>query len=355
MIISTNSEPKLCEFDDLLRRTTYSLNNDARVNESYYVSREGRKLEIDVCERMIELAKGTPFEDTIDLVSGQRFPDIVANKFFGVEVKSTTQNHWKTTGNSVLESTRVEGVERIFLLFGKLARPIEFRYRPYEECLSEVVVTHYPRYLIDMMLGEGETIFDKISMSYDELRKLENPIKPIISYYRSQLKEGEELWWIDTSDGSEVPTNSIKIRLWNTLSPDEKNYIRTKAIVLFPEIFGGSPKKYNNLSLWLVSQFGVASPSLRDTFTAGGRCDIVIGDRVYKYVPKIYEHVVNFSNDIKEMLVTTDVSELKRRWGVKDLCEDKKISAWVDLVSYLSVHKADGYDTRPLLCQLFGV
>jgi len=304
---------------------------------------------------MTEMAKGTPFEGTIDLVSGQRFPDIVANKYFGVEVKSTTQNHWETTGNSVLESTRVEGVERIFLLFGKLASPVEFRYRPYEECLSEVVVTHYPRYLIDMTLGKGDTIFDKIHMPYDELRKLENPIKPIIDYYRSQLKEGEELWWIDTSSDSESPTSSIKVRLWNTLSPEEKNSIRTKAMVLFPEIFGGSPKKYNNLSLWLVSQFGIASPSLRDTFTAGGRCDIAIGNRVYKYVPKIYEHVVNFSNAIKETLITTDVVELARKWGVKDLHEDKKISAWVDIVSYFSVHKADSYDARPLLCQVFGV
>ena len=57
------------------------------------------------------------------------------------------------------------------MLFAKLASPIEFRCRPYEECLSEVVVTHSPRYLIDMNLAIGKTIFDKIKTPYNELRK----------------------------------------------------------------------------------------------------------------------------------------------------------------------------------------
>ena len=62
----------------------------------------------------------------------------------------------------------------------QLGSPIEFRARAYEECLSEVVVTHSPRYLIDMNLEKGKTIFDKINISYDTLRKKQNPIKPII-------------------------------------------------------------------------------------------------------------------------------------------------------------------------------
>jgi len=112
----------------------------------------------------------------------------VAQNYYGIEVKTTTQNHWKTTGNSMLESTRVENVERIFMLFAKLASPIEFRCRPYEEVLSEVVVTHSPRYLIDMNLEKGKTIFDKIKMPYDTFRKQESPIRPIVDYYKSKLK-----------------------------------------------------------------------------------------------------------------------------------------------------------------------
>ena len=136
---------------------------------------------------MTKFLIGTPFENSIELISGQRFPDIIANKYYGVEVKTTIKNHWTTTGNSVLEGTRVDGIERIYMLFGKMVSPIEFKCRPYEECLSEVVVTHSPRYLINMDLKEGNTIFDKLKIPYDTLRKEQNPVKPIIDYYRKRL------------------------------------------------------------------------------------------------------------------------------------------------------------------------
>lgn len=194
MIISNNSEPNRKEFDLLLGSTLTELNSHAKNSSKKVATLLGRNLEPFVKDVMTEIAVGTPFENSIELIGGQKFPDIVAKRFYGIEVKTTTQNHWKSTGNSVLESTRVNDVERIFMLFAKLASPIEFRCRPYEEVLSEVVVTHSPRYLIDMNLEKGKTIFDKIKMPYDTLRKKENPIKPIVNYYKSKLKAGEELW-----------------------------------------------------------------------------------------------------------------------------------------------------------------
>ena len=101
------------------------------------------------------------------------------------EVKTTKDNHWFSTGSSVAEGTRVSDVERIFMLFGKMCNPIEFRCRPYQECLSEVVVTHSPRYLIDMELEEGETFFDKIQIPYDEFRKQDDPIKTVVRFRRT--------------------------------------------------------------------------------------------------------------------------------------------------------------------------
>ena len=170
MVVSVNSEPNRSEFDSLLSRTTEELNLHGQNPTKEIQKLLGRNLEPYVKDLMSELAVGTPFEDSIELIGGQKFPDIIAKKFYGIEVKTTTQNHWKTTGNSVLESTRVDNIERIFMLFAKLASPIEFRCRPYEEVLSEVVVTHSPRYLIDMNLEEGKTIFDKINMPYNTLR-----------------------------------------------------------------------------------------------------------------------------------------------------------------------------------------
>ncbi|HDQ15873.1 MAG TPA: hypothetical protein ENN45_02320, partial [Bacteroidetes bacterium] len=147
MIISANPEPNRKEFDFLLNATIEELNSQAKKSAKTVSALTGNKLEPLVKDVMTDLAVGSPFENSIELIGGQKFPDIVAKKYYGVEVKTTTQNHWKTTGNSVLETTRVDDVERIFMLFAKLASPIEFRCRPYEECLSEVVVTHSPRYL----------------------------------------------------------------------------------------------------------------------------------------------------------------------------------------------------------------
>ena len=77
------------------------------------VDRGGNPLEDDVKSALEECAIGTPFENTIEKISGQKFPDIVAAKFYGVEVKSTKENHWTSTGSSILETTRVADVENI--------------------------------------------------------------------------------------------------------------------------------------------------------------------------------------------------------------------------------------------------
>ena len=185
MIVSVNPKPAMPEFVSLMKRTDELLNHDALQRPRYYASRGGNPLEDDVKAALDECAKGTVFENTIEKVSGQKFPDIVAARFYGVEVKSTKDNHWTSTGSSILESSRIADVERIFMTFGKLGgNPIEFLSRPYEECLSGIAVTHMPRYLIDMRLRKGETIFDKMGVSYDELRLMENPVAPVSKYYQ---------------------------------------------------------------------------------------------------------------------------------------------------------------------------
>ena len=245
MVVSVNSEPHINEFNSLLNSTVIELNKHARKSPKKIEKLTGSILEPYVKDILSDLAVGSQFENSIELIGGQKFPDIIANKFFGVEVKTTTKNHWKTTGNSILESTRVDDVERIFMLFGKLGKPIEFKYRAYEECLSEVVVTHSPRYLIDMNLEEGKTIFDKINTSYDTLRQNKNPINPITDYYKSKLKPGQDLWWIQDSEKA----NKLIINIWNNLSNIEQSDFVNKAMVIFPEIFGHRQDKYSRFAI----------------------------------------------------------------------------------------------------------
>lgn len=334
MIISNNRKPEIKDFSSLVAAANQYLNDDAKGREKYYLSRNAQKLEDDVAAALTNLASGTPFENTIQVVSGQRFPDIVAGKYYGVEVKSSKDELWTTLGGSVNESTRVEDVERIFLTFGKLVSPIEFRSRPYEECLSEVVVTHYPRYKINMNLGTGNTIFDKMNTTYDKLRNSANPVSSIVEYYKTQLKEGESLWWIDSSDSQDSVSTaaSMKVKLWRTLSQEEKHDFMISAFALFPDVLSDSNKKYENFSLWLASRFGIVSTSLRDTFTAGGQEDIFTISGIFHKMPQaIYKLFIN-RGEIALRIMTVDEKTLKETWKVRNIAKDR-IGQWIDIVS----------------------
>ncbi len=351
MIISSNSVPNKSEFDLLLDSTVNTLQFHSKNSSSQIAALVGRKLEPYVKDLMEDLAVGTPFENSIELIGGQKFPDIVAKKYYGVEVKTTTQSHWKTTGNSVMETTRVENVERIYMLFAKLASPIEFRFRPYEEVLSEVVVTHSPRYLIDMNLAKGNTIFDKINIPYDELRKKENPARPIIDYYKSKLKPGEELWWMDTNNDSKA--SNIVIRIWNILSFKEKQDLKNRGMVYFPELFGNRNDKFSRLAIWLATREAVVCPNVRDMFTAGGKDDFSIGSKTYKKVPRILLNLFNNSSKIVEELFVTPAYELSEYWGIKTT-EHNKLIDWIELVADNAdkIQDAKHIHTKKILTQL---
>ena len=87
-------------------------------------------------------------------------------------------------GNSVLESTRIPEIETIYIFFAQLLQNPHLKFRKYQECLSEVQITHSPRYMIDMELPQGESIFEKIGMDYDSVRLAERPISLFIDYYK---------------------------------------------------------------------------------------------------------------------------------------------------------------------------
>lgn len=330
MVVSVNSEPNKEEFNEILNSTIAELNIHAKKTPKKIGELRGNKLEPYVGDVMTELAVGTPFENSIEVIGGQKFPDIVAKKFYGIEVKTTTKNHWKTTGNSVLESTRIDDVERIYMLFGKLGKPIEFRCRAYEECLSEVVVTHSPRYLIDMNLEKGKTIFDKINTPYDTLRKKENPIKPITDYYKSKLKAGQDLWWIE-KDNDENANNFI-IEIWNNLPQAKRESIANLSMVLFPEVFSSRSDKYSRFAIWLLKNEGVVCPNARDVFSASGQKEFTINGKTFEKIPRVCINLLENLDSILAILVSISASELSEFWN-KRTSESTKIIDWIDLVS----------------------
>lgn len=352
MIISENRKPSIEEFRKLMIATDCMLNREAIGKEQYYAKRNGAKLEEDVRDALVRCAIHTPFEGTIQLVSGAFFPDIVANKYYGVEVKSTNKNHWKSIGSSILESTRDQNVERIYLTFGKLCAPVAFRSRPYEECLSGISVTHYPRYKIDMDLQKGATIFDKMGISYDSLRKMDNPVAPVSKYYKSQLREGESLWWAPDSDAesNEVP---VTVRLWSALSPAEKTHFTVQGYALFPEILSkGSNKKYQRYALWLATNCGIINTNIRDQFSAGGQVDIFTTNGNFEKMPAAFGRIEKNRDLITETILLASEATLCEYWGVEAIAENRIIQ-WSKIVAS-TVDDRIGYTKAyELLCGIF--
>lgn len=324
MVVSINPEPSIEEFNKLLEGTINFLSAESKTKEEEYLKLLGTKLEDKVLDIMSENAKGTPFENSIELISGQKFPDIISNNFFGVEVKTTKQNHWRTTGNSVLESTRVGGIEKIFMLFGKMHTPVEFKYKPYEDCLSEVVVTHSPRYQIDMNLVKGKTFFEKIDIPYDILRNKQNPIKLIMTYYRSLLKEGEDVWWLDQE---EERSKSLIIKFWNSLASSDRNKYVAKGMVYFPEVF---KRDFNQFAFWLYENESIICPNVRDQFTAGGKGNIEWKNKTYSNIPRVVIKLSDCIESIKSEISIITENELKRYWE-EDNVKDAK-SQWIDKI-----------------------
>ncbi len=356
MIYSENPEPSLKDFTCLMERTDKFLNDEAKTHESYYSNRNDQKLEEDVCRALTESAKGTVFENSIHLVSGAKFPDIVAHDFYGVEVKSTISNHWTSTGSSILESTRIPSVERIFMTFGKLGSPIEFRSKPYEECLSEIAVTHYPRYRIDMNLRKGETIFDKMGIPYDELRKMDNPVVPVSKYYKSKLKPGESLWWASESNDTTEETVPFIVKLFSVLDREEKDNLRVLLTVFFPSILGNGQSKYDNPSLWLLTHKGIISTHIRDEFSAGGKVDLPTKAGILVKMPAVFGRIEKHRDLIEETLRLSSTEALSENWGV--LVDNKnRIGQWIDLCSssYSCGDSAEYEKTKTVLNRIFSV
>ena len=271
---------------------------------------------------MHEVAPQTPFRpEEIKLVSGAKFPDIQAEQYYGVEVKTTASDTWKSVGSSIVESTRIEDVSMIYMLFAKLGGDFaEFRCKPYEDCLDNISLTHQPRYQIDMELEEKkrENIFQKMKIDYNSFRILEEKekIQKVRTYFRSTAKEGYEMpWWIgDEESEASVP---MTIRFLNDLSLEEKKQITVRMFILFPELFSNQGKtKYKRAALWLCSRQALICSNNRDFFTAGGQVTEIGTYHFDHTVPQILKRLYDSKDEVIALLshpdkaLADDINEL---------------------------------------------
>ena len=87
-------------FVELMERTENILNTEAAANPNEYRHLNSSTLEPCAVEKIKLACDNSPFDaNEVKLISGQRFPDIIANEYYGVEVKSTKSDHWKSKGD----------------------------------------------------------------------------------------------------------------------------------------------------------------------------------------------------------------------------------------------------------------
>jgi len=303
-------------FSEFMKKSEIYFNERSRQDPKRYKSLTPHGLEEETRDILKYVARSTPFDGKITLVSGHSFPDIMAGQYYGVEVKSTKEDKWTSVGSSIVESTRDQYVEDIYMMFGKLGGKVpEFKFRPYQDCLSNIAVTHSPRYMIDMEIKEKreETIFEKIHMSYDDFHRSDDKIEVVRDYYINQAREEgrkEMPWWvgkrtIDAIDNGEVPT----IRLFNQLSVCEKADLKAQMTILFPKVLLGD---YDEAALWLCTHRYFLCLNVRDFFTAGGQYDLLNGEKLPIPYPAVLKKLMDVMPQItKNLAVNNDLEYLE--------------------------------------------
>jgi len=215
---------------------------------------------------------------------GHQFPDVIVTTQddvkWGVEVKtiSSDKNSWVITGGSIMETTSDTSVFPIYLICAKKS-PFEMKIRRFEKCVKTVSITHSPRYILDLQLADGETIFEKVSpqTSYEKVRKMKNPFSAFRDHLTKDI-ENKETWWayssefVSDEESSEAKfvkeLEESQVRFWSEISPEERDQYVARMMVLFPKVL--APRcDYRNAVIWLFNNH-IINKSFRDDFSAGG-------------------------------------------------------------------------------------
>jgi hypothetical protein len=261
------------------------------------------------------------------------FPDIAIGKF-GIEVKFTVNDTWRSVANSIFEGMREASVEHIYVIFGKMGGVPEVRWRKYDDCVIHVRTSHVPRFEVDMTAVE--TLFQQMGTTYERFchASLREKMEYVRAYAKGRLKAGEHLWWLDDP---EKPEHSLplQVRIYMNLSQSEKRKFRAEAALLCPQIVksGRSRAKYSDAVSYLLTYRGVLCPQARDLFSAGSvalRASTVRGGNYIKRA------LADIETEMREAASTLVDSLFVEYWGERVPRKDR-IARWLVM--------ADGYAT----------
>ena len=252
-----------------------------------------------------------------------RFPDVIVTTDvgkFGIEVKSSKSKNWETLGGSINESTKVLGLDEIFILFGKnINNQINIKIKEFSKCVKSVAVTHSPRYLIDMDLEDGTDIFALLNTSYEDVCATKSPFDIFKQYFKDKAKKSNTKFWFLSDEESERASETfqdLELKFFKQLSSDEQKQLVCEAIVLYPQdLFGSKNSKYENSNLFFLSR-NVVSNSMRDNFTAGGQVEC-FGEIFPQKIQLLLDH--ENLKILRGLLTSEPTIEMKNVYGVDSI------------------------------------
>ena len=296
---------------------------------------------------LTEEARRTPFQDTKqfenrvravtqDAVTNlgiaidfdphpQAFPDIAVGRF-GIEVKFTTNDTWRSVANSVLETNRIREVETVYIVFGKMGGEPGVRWAEYATSVMHVRTSHVPRFEVE--IGAPHSLFEQMGVSYDTFRVLgmHEKMRYIRKYAHGRLKEGERLWWLEDASG-EDHTLPIQARLYTKLSDSEKIKLRAEAVLLCPGIVrsGRAKNKYDDAVLYLLTYHGVLCHQARDLFSAGSVANPTNDNKGGIYIKRAIERI---ETEIREAASRMEDALFEEYWGTA-VPPERRIEEWL--------------------------
>jgi len=261
------------------------------------------------------------------------FPDIAVGEF-GIEVKFTLNDTWRSVANSIFEGRRDQDVAYIYVVFGKMGGQPEVRWDRYDDSVIHVRTSHVPRF--ELEIGAEESLFDKMGVPYESFSELaaEEKMRYVREYARGRLQEGERLWWLEDKEEPEH-TLPIAARLYMELPQDQKRRYRAEAALLCPEVVkpSRSKHKYDNAALYLLTYYGILCSQARDLFSAGSVAMRADGTRGGNYVMRA---IADIEEEMIDAAWRLEDALFEEYWGVV-VPPQERIEHWLGLADELAV------------------
>lgn len=311
------------DFESILTDATDRLNQ--RIKEKGIFT-DSKQLETEVRRVLESLGMSVNYKPHPHV-----FPDIPLGEF-GVEVKFTANDTWRSIANSIFEGMRDSDVKYIYLVFGKMGGNPEVRWGRYDDCVMHVRTSHVPRFEVEMVADES--LFAQLGITYELFSNfsVEEKMAYVREYARKRLKPGERLWWLEDKEEQEHSL-PLEVRIYMNLEQEEKRMLRAEAALLCPQIVKPSRTrdKYSDAVSYLLTYRGVLCPQARDLFSAGSVALRANEERGGNYIQRA---LADIEDEMRLAAKTLEDSLFQEYWG-KTIPVSERISTWLKL--------ADGY------------